>query len=71
MQITFFRLFDFFFLALKQEESFATNHMEDGVHIGKGKIKHLPEVADSLLSLRLPYTLQKCSKILGFTMILE
>ncbi|CAN0524757.1 unnamed protein product, partial [Ectocarpus sp. 8 AP-2014] len=27
----------------KQEQSFATNHMEAGVHIGKGSIKHLPE----------------------------
>eukprot|EP00752_Nemacystus_decipiens_P007045 g6318.t1 len=27
----------------KQEQSFATNHMETGVHIGKGTIQHLPE----------------------------
>ncbi|CAM9254093.1 unnamed protein product, partial [Scytosiphon promiscuus] len=27
----------------QQEQSFATNHMEAGVHIGKGKITHLPE----------------------------
>ncbi|CAM9674527.1 unnamed protein product, partial [Ectocarpus sp. 8 AP-2014] len=27
----------------QQEQSFATNHMEAGVHIGKGSIKHLPE----------------------------
>lgn len=27
----------------KQEQSFATNHMEVGVHIGKGTITHLPE----------------------------
>lgn len=30
----------------KQEQSFATNHMEDGVHIGKGSIQHLPEVIE-------------------------
>lgn len=27
----------------EQEQSFATNHMETGVHIGKGTIQHLPE----------------------------
>lgn len=27
----------------EQEQSFATNHMETGVHIGKGTVQHLPE----------------------------
>ena len=31
-------------LLAEQEQSFATNHMEAGVHIGKGTITHLPEV---------------------------
>lgn len=30
-------------LSGEQEQSFATNHMETGVHIGKGTIQHLPE----------------------------
>lgn len=32
-----------FVVRREQEQSFATNHMEDGVHIGKGTIVHLPE----------------------------
>lgn len=31
--------------AVEQEQSFATNHMEDGVHIGKGTIEHKPEAS--------------------------
>lgn len=33
----------FLFLSGEKEQSFATNHMETGVHIGKGTIQHLPE----------------------------